>query len=214
MAAPAERLEVDAQARVEEQAASDQRAPKSAALGTVALRDLAIVVAALSLWAAADTWYAVTRLGFAATLSFANGLLVGAGVGALLHEWGHFTGARLTGARSPLRPFGGFLPLFDFDMQANDERQFQWMSVGGNLAHWSVVLALVWLLPLDTPGRAALACGAFGFAVFASTTELPIIRKVANGIAPSDALVTILKTGLSRNLWIGFAAAIALYVFL
>ena len=34
-------------------------------------------------------------------------------VAALLHEWGHFAGAKLSGGTAPLRPFADFLPLFE-----------------------------------------------------------------------------------------------------
>lgn len=185
---------------------------KSANLFQVGVRDLALVLAAISLWAAADTWFAVTSLGFAAAVATLNGLLVGAYVGGQLHEWGHFAGARLSGAASPIAPVSGLVPLFNFDMAANSDAQFQSMSIGGNLAHWTTVLALVFLVPMDTPGRVALIAGAFGFAVFASVTEFPIIRRVAFGSTSTAALSTIRPEGLARNGLIGLAAALAFWV--
>lgn len=64
-------------------------------LSLVILRDVAIVSALLSLFAAAETWAQVSGLALAALLSVIDGFLVGIATGALLHEWGHFAGARL-----------------------------------------------------------------------------------------------------------------------
>ena len=50
-------------------------------------RDGAIVLAALSLWAAADAWHAATGLTFAVLLSTLDGIAVGAVVGRMAHEW-------------------------------------------------------------------------------------------------------------------------------
>lgn len=78
---------------------------------TAIVRDLAIVLGALSLWAGADAWYLATRSGFAAALSVADGLLVGLAVAIALHEWGHYAGARLSGGYAPLNQNGRLLPL-------------------------------------------------------------------------------------------------------
>ena len=106
-------------------------AEDEATLSLVVLRDVAIVAALLSLFAAAETWASVSGLGLASLLSIVDGLLVGAATAGVLHEWGHFAGARLAGGHAPLKPIGGLFPIFDFDSQNNDARAFDWMSIGG-----------------------------------------------------------------------------------
>lgn len=169
-----------------------------ASLFMVILRDVAIVSALLSLFAAAETWAQTSGLALAALLSVVDGFLVGIAAGALLHEWGHFVGARLGGGRAPLKPLSGFLPLFDFDYKNNDAKAFEWMSIGGNVAHFSVVLVFFFALPMSSPGAAALVAGAFGFAVFSSLVEFPVIRKARGGLSGLEALGTIPRDFVSR----------------
>ncbi len=183
-----------------------------ASLSLVVLRDVAIVSGLLSLFAAAEAWATVSGLAFAALLSVVNGFLVGAGTNALLHEWGHFAGARLGGGHAPLRPVAGFLPIFDFDYVGNDQHAFDWMSIGGHLAHLSLPLVYFIALPMDSPGTAALVAGAAGFAVFAGIIEIPVIRKSLDGMNGLEALGTIPKDFVQRTL--PWAVGAALLIFL
>ena len=176
-------------------------------LWMVALRDVAVVAAALSLFAAADAWHVLVGGTLSATLSLVDGLLVGILLTALLHEWGHFIGARISGAAAPLRPATGFLPLFDFHYGDNSSSQFQSMSVGGNVAHWLVVLVLLSSLSLSTVGQVAIASSSFGFPVFASSIEFPVIRNVMRGQSGIEALSKIPKDLLRRNGSYGLVAA-------
>lgn len=180
----------------------------AASLPLVLLRDIAILAAALSLFAAADAWYILTGTALASILSLVDGLLVGLALGALIHEWGHFAGVRLTGGTAPLRPLGGFLPLFDFDYANNTSSHFQGMSIGGNVAHWSVFFVLFFGLSLATPGQVAIVSGAFGFAIFASTIEFPVIRNVSRGLTGIEALSKIPKNFVTRNGTYGVVAAL------
>jgi hypothetical protein len=200
----------DAGAANEPNRGAEDAAPAADAanLWLVVLRDVAIVAAGFSLFAAADAWYILTGTALASALSLVEGLLVGIALGALLHEWGHFAGARFSGATAPLRPFAGFLPLFDFDYEDNTSSHFQSMSIGGNLAHWLVFLVLFFGLPLSTPGQVAIASGAFGFAVFASSIEFPVIRNVSRGLKGLEALSKIPKNFAVRNGTYGAAAAV------
>ena len=186
----------------------------AASLGLVILRDVAILAGALSLFAAADAWYILTGTALASILSLVDGLLVGLALGALLHEWGHFAGARLTGGTAPLRPLKGFLPLFDFDYANNTSSHFQGMSIGGNAAHWAVFFVLFFGLPLVTPGQVAIASGAFGFAIFASSIEFPVIRNVSQGLNGLEALSKIPKNFVTRNGTYGVVAALIALVVL
>ena len=178
-------------------------------------RDGAIVLAGLSLWAAADTWQASTGLAFAALLATLDGALVGYFAGRIAHEWGHFAGARWGGGIAPTRAgdsFANIITFFTFDMERSDAGAFRAMSVGGNLGHWLVVLLLATFVPLDTVGRVALLSGAVGFAISASLTEFPVIQRAYAGASPGDSFRGLTRAKLKRNRWTGVAAGILLFV--
>jgi len=196
-------------------ATDDFKAPEDLTpVPKLALRDGALALAALSLWAAADTWHATSGLGLAAILSVLDGFVVGVVVSGLAHEWGHFAGARLGGGVAPTTRFGSFFPIFVFDMEHSDARAFRAMSVGGNVGHWLVVLVLAVFLPLDGPGRIALVSAAFGFACFASATEFPVIRRAYSGASPIESFAGLTAEKLRRNQWIGAAAGAGLFIVL
>ncbi|MBW2273661.1 MAG: hypothetical protein JRG96_10340 [Deltaproteobacteria bacterium] len=180
----------------------------------LAQRDAALLLAALSIWAAAEALYAATGMTFAVILSTLDGVVVGVVVGLMAHEWGHFAGARWGGGIAPTKPIGSFFPIFALDMQRSDDRAFRAMGVGGNVGHWLAVLILALALPLDTPGRVALLSGAFGFAVSASATELPVIRRAYAGASPAESFKGLTGDTLRRDRWIGAAAGIALFLVL
>jgi len=185
-----------------------------ARLSLVILRDVALGAFFLSLFAAAESWATVSRLALASLLSVVDGLLVGVVTGALVHEWGHFIGARLGGGHAPLKPLTKFPPLYDFDYANNDGRAFLWMSYGGNFAHAALVLAYLALVPTRSMGTAALVAGAFGFAVFSSLVEIPVIQQARRGVPGLEALGVIPKDFVARYLPWAVGAAFAAYVVL
>ena len=201
----------EAVTRVEE---TVERPADATPVRRLASRDGAIAVAALSLFGAADAWYATTGLGLAGLVTVLNGVVVGIVLGTMAHEWGHFAGARLAGGIAPTRAYGSFFPIFDFDMVKSDPAAFRSMSVAGNVAHWAFVLLVLVALPLDTPGRAALFASAFGVAVAASTTEIPVIRKAFAGASPIESFQGFSGDKLRRDRWIGAAAGTALFLLL
>ena len=104
------------EATVEAASQSTDTAPTDAIpVWQAALRDLAIVSFALSLFGAADAWHQLVGANLSALVSIVDGLLVGAFATAIVHEWGHFTGARLGGAQAPVRELKSIFPIFDFD---------------------------------------------------------------------------------------------------
>ena len=154
----------------------------------------AMVMGALTLYGAAETWAQVSGWSLARFAAFAN--VAGYVISSVIHEWGHFAGARLSGAKSPVleKPAKHFF-MFDFDMAANDVRQFLSMSWGGILAPWlAVVLALV-LVPLSTVGAAALIATLVMRALAATVFEAPIARKTAESGDPSGELGKALAAG-------------------
>jgi len=189
-----------------------ERRGDAAPVGRLARRDGGIALAALSLFAAADAWAGVSGLALAKLLAFVDGAVVGVVLGSLAHEWGHFGGARLSGGIAPTRDIRSLFPIFDLDLVRSDPRAFRAMSVGGNVAHWAVPLAVVLFVPLDTAGRAALLAGSFGFAVSASATELPIIQRAFSGASPVESFRGLSGDKIRRDRWIGAAAGLLLFV--
>ena len=189
-------------------------AKDEATLSLVILRDVAVVSILLSIFAAAETWATVSGLAIASLLSVVDGLLVGAATAALMHEWGHFAGARLAGGHAPLKPIRDFLPIFDFDYKNNSAIAFEWMSIGGNVGNISVVLIFFVVLPLDSAGAAALVAGAFGFTVFAGGIEFPVIRKAQAGMSGIEALGTLPNDFLRRYTRWGIGAALVALILL
>ena len=186
-------------------------AKDEARLSLVILRDVAIASVFLSLFAAAESWATVSRLALATSLAVVDGLLVGIATAALVHEWGHFIGARLGGGHAPLKPLTKFPPLYDFDYERNDARSFLWMSYGGNIAHALLVVTYLMLIPTRSMGTAALVAGAFGFSVFSSLVEFPVIRQAQRGVPGLEALAVIPKNFVTRYLPWSIAAAFAAY---
>ena len=168
---------------------SEQTTKAEPSLFSLLARDATIALAAISLWAAADTWYLVSGLGFALAVSVLDAIFVGYILGALFHEWGHYTGAKFSGASAPrVNPKGTSLFRFNFDMATNTQRQFHWMSFGGWVFHWSLLLILVAVLPLDSIGRIALFSSVFGFILYATFIETGILRQTLGGSDPAETL--------------------------
>lgn len=168
---------------------------KEPAFNTLLGRDIAIVLAAFSLWAASDAWFQVTGLFFAELISAANALLVGYVLGAIFHEWGHYAGARFSKSVAPRFVPNNITTLFrfNFDFDQNNSYQFHCMSFGGWIAHWTILLVLFWVLPLDTLGRSVLVASLFGFVIFATVIEIGILKKTFAGRAPKEALSELSK---------------------
>lgn len=168
---------------------TEQTNPPEPSLFSLLSRDTAIAMAAISVWAAADTWYLVSGIWFAQAVSVLDAIFVGYILGALFHEWGHYTGAKLAGASAPrVKPKGTSLFRFNFDMSTNSQRQFHWMSFGGWVFHWGLLAVLFVAIPFDSIGRIALVSSVFGFIVFATVIETGILRKTLGGSDPAETL--------------------------
>ena len=171
-----------------------------ASLTLVVLRDVAVAAALLSLFGAAEAWAQVSGLAFASLVATIDGLLVGAATCALAHEWGHFAGARLGGGHAPLKKISAFPQLFDFDYRNNEQRAFDWMSYGGNIAHVAVPIVYLLAIGATAPGTSALIAGAVGFAVFSSIIEWPVIANCRRGMSGPEALGKIPRNFVQKTL--------------
>ncbi len=106
----------------------------------------------------------------------------------ILHEWGHWAGARLAGAEVGIGPYNQPL-LARFDPAAHSRAQFLALSWGG-VAGYSFVAMLciaVWVGLREHLAPAALAVGGLAFLVQSLAVDLPQIIKVTRG---ADALQT------------------------
>jgi hypothetical protein len=195
----------------------DKRRPEKGAdsepkLHRMLLKDGAVAFAALSLWAAADTWYQVTGLWLAQIVAVGYGILVGVLLAALFHEWGHYAGAKASGAVAPRISLSGLtLFRYNFKFSANDSRQFHWMTYGGHIGHWSIFLLLVIMLPLDALGRIALVSGAFGFNAFATFIEYNVVKDTWAGADPKTRLNAITSKDFQQATVIGAIAGLFLF---
>ncbi|MEC8481511.1 MAG: hypothetical protein VXZ17_07600 [Pseudomonadota bacterium] len=176
-------------------AEAQQSADREPSLFSLLSRDAMIVFAALTLWAASDAWFQVTGLFAAELLSAADGIFVGYIVAAIFHEWGHYLGARVSGAQTKRTLPKSLTNLFrfSFDFNNNSSRQFHSMSFGGWIGHWGILVLIFITLPLDTLGRAALVSSLFGFAIFATFIETGILRKTFGGAEPAAVLGELSK---------------------
>ena len=161
----------------------------------------------LSMWAAADTWQAVTGLALAGLLSVLTAFLAGFVLGTLVHEWGHFLGARRAGAGYTIPGKPGLF-VFNFDFARNSASQFLTMSYGGQVGGALAVLLLWLAVPTDTAGRAMLVAAAGGGAVFAAAIEWPVIRAVRAGGEPATELGRIDRAVLQGSALKGFVATV------
>ena len=183
------------------QSAADQPAAEGRVSGDAAhLRQMATwhgaaAIAALTLFGAAHTWAAATGLPLAVGNSVAAAFLAGMVLSPLFHEWGHFAGARLSGAVSPVleKPYRLFF-MFRFDMQANDTRQALWRSWGGQVGSGLLAVAILLLVPMDSFASAMLLATAVGVAFNASLFEIPVILRTRAGADFETELNTRLKT--------------------
>jgi hypothetical protein len=132
----------------------------------------------------------------------------GAVLATVVHEWFHLAGARLAGARYRIPEKPGLF-VYDYDYAGNSLRQFNVMSVAGQLGSWVTVAALVWLAPADTPGGAMLPSAAVGAAVFAGLIELPPLLRAQTSGDPLGELSKI-DAGVLKRSGAGAAAAILL----
>lgn len=173
----------------------------------------ALVMAALTLWGAADAWAVASGWGLAQAVALANALIAGTVIASTLHEWGHLAGARLSGAVSPLRekPVSYYF-IFDFSFEENDRRQFLWMSWGGILVPWLLVFATPLLIPIDDASRALLLAVFAGKAVEVSVFEVPVALRTRSGGDPREELGEQLKRGFAASHWAAFAVGAAVFL--
>ena len=197
------------------EAIDQQEEIKEPRLTSMLLKDALILLAALSLWAAAHSWLQFSDLLLAKILVAANALVVGFVVASLFHEWGHYAGARGSGGNTT-RFIGKPLSIFrfNFNFQKNTTTQFLWMSYGGQIGHWGILAFLFFSLPLNNLAEVTLLASVFGFCVFALVVEYKIVWEVLRGMDPLESLKKLNSKKIRNSQIIGIAAGIASLILL
>jgi hypothetical protein len=177
-----------------------------ARMRTVAALHFVMAMGALTLWGAADAWAVASGWGLAQAAAIANAIIAATIITSILHEWGHFAGARLSGSVAPVleKPVRYFF-MFDFKFEHNDPRQFLWMSAGGILTPWLLVLATPLLVPIDSASRAMLLAAFVTRAVQVSVFEVPVFLRTQGGGQPRDELGRQIKSGFATSRYTGIA---------
>ena len=150
-------------------------------LAKVGKEHAAFVLGSLTLWGASDYWAAESELILALTLALINSVVAGTIIASILHEWGHFLGAKLSGSNAPLleKTFSFF--FFNFKDEGNTKGQFLKMSLGGPIANWSLVVAFFFLLPLETWSQVLFLATLLSIAVSVSIFEVPVMLRIREG---------------------------------
>ena len=109
----------------------------------------------------------------------------------IVHEWGHYLGARISGITMPLSPYKSAL-LGKFEIEEFSRQQYLALSYGGDLGHVLVTVLGILLFAFYDFGVAGawFAIGGLAFSVQALAVDLPIVFKVRGGadiIATADA---------------------------
>jgi len=191
---------------------ADRKMRDRARLKQIALRHSAIVLAALTLWGASDSWALSSGWLLAETVSILNAVFAGTIIAYIAHEWGHFTGARFSGAISPVlkEPMSFF--MFNFKDKLNTQGQFLSMSVGGPLANWSLFVLVLVLLPLNTWSQATLLATTFAIATSVSVFEFPVINAVMYGEKPAETISKRQRESGNTPRTAGIIAGAALWI--
>lgn len=170
-------------------------------------------LALVTLWAAADTWYLATDLLIANIISILNALVAGSFLASLFHEWGHFSGARISKSYSPIVREVKNQFMFGFNFAKNNTHQFLAMSIGGPIGNWLLVILVILLVPIDNPGRVTLLAMTVAKAISVCIFEIPIILRTISGGDPQSELDTQLGNGSGdRGQVIGYIGGALLWL--
>ncbi len=187
-----QKAEQENEAAAEETVSTPDKDDGRPSLGFTVLRDLALFFALLTLWGAGDAWSQSTGLAIAKFVALGNAAFIGLILAALWHEWGHYLGCMFAGGKTRLMKVSGLSLLrLDFDYEENDRRQFHWMTYGGWIGMWALVIAALILVPMDSSNRVALVAAAVAFSVFAHAVEIPVIMESRRGTDPQTALAKL-----------------------
>ena len=167
---------------------NEQRKRDLARMKKVGTKHATTVLVAMTAWGVADYWASGSGLLLAEVIALLNALFVGIIISSIAHEWGHFSGARISRSISPVmkKPVSFF--MFNFKSDANSREQFLSMSIGGPAANWLLVVGLFFLLPMETWSQALLLATTFAIAISVCVFEIPVINSVMYGEPPEETI--------------------------
>lgn len=126
----------------------------------------------------------------AATWAFLSGMALS----HIIHEWGHFAGALISGSSLTIKPAAHPL-FFDFDYELNKPRQFLFMSGGGLLGNILLLLTLLLLVKPASLVTTSLLAAVVGQLVYVLILEFPVSFGVMTGGAPLAVLTNHFNQG-------------------
>ena len=151
-------------------------------------RDLVIITLTAGLW-----WLLAARsagIGVAADFS---GWIVGAMLffcAHIVHEWGHYLGAVLTGSHVGIHKRLASPFFFRFEVEGNSLKQFVAMSLGGFVATGAVIAFYYLGLPDEFLASRIARGGALFGAFLGVTLEIPLlVTGIVQGQVPAKAAV-------------------------
>ncbi len=150
------------------------------------LKDVLVFSGLAWAWFLCEDWAVNSGLLYAIYGSAIVGFILCYKMTIYVHEWGHFTGARLFGAVAPTASL--FSPnVFNFDMLENSSRQFLAMSLGAHVFDIAFTVLLLLILPDTTPGMIGFQAGAVLVIVGGAYTDHSVIYRLLQGLSPVDA---------------------------
>ena len=192
--------------------AEARRSRDNARLRRVATRHAAAALIALTLWGVADMWATQSGLFIAGLIALLNALFAATAVAYLAHEWGHFSGARLAGAVSPVMKEPRSFFMFTFKDDLNTARQFLSMSLGGPAANWLLVIVMMLLLPNETLSQTLFVATTLAIAVSVSVFEVPVMQRVSYGADPAETVTQRLEETGTMPRYVGIAVGAVYFV--
>jgi len=166
-----------------------------------------VLVISLCLFAAADSWTAVTGLTLAGALGVVTGVLAGVVMTSVVHETFHLLGAQLSGGDYKVPEKLGIF-MYDWQFEKNSVSQFYVMSWAGSVGGALTVLVLWNSVPADTAGRASLLGAAIGAFVYAAIIEWPVLLRTRRTREPFAELSKINEGVLMQALYGGVGVGV------
>ena len=77
------------------------------------------------------------------------------------------------------------------------------MTYGGHILHWSILILLLIMVPLDSLGRIALVSAIFGFIAFATFIEYNIVKDTWEGEDPETRLQALTQKDFQQAYVVG-----------
>lgn len=172
-----------------------------------------LAIVTLSLFAAADSWQAITGLALASSLSVVTGIIAGITLATLIHEWFHLLGAYASRGDYDIAKHSGLF-LFNWNFSNNSVSQFFVMSIAGSVGGALAVLLLWHGIPSNSWGRVALQSAAIASFINASLIEWPVLYRTRLSQQPLAELSKVDKGVVLRCFIAALSAGLLIMIYL